>query len=63
MPELPVVIVATDAEQRAVLQVLVDSTSVARGVQSCSSFPAAASDPVMRRIQNSAPEVILVVFP
>ena len=32
MPELSVVIVATDNEQRTVLQVLVDGTSVARTV-------------------------------
>ena len=46
MPELSVVIVATDNEQRAVLQVLVDGTSVARTVHTCASFPVAASDPV-----------------
>ena len=32
MPDLSVVIVATDNEQRTVLQVLVDGTSVARTV-------------------------------
>ena len=42
MPELSVVIVATDNEQRAVLQVLVDGTSVARTVHTCASFPVAA---------------------
>ena len=45
MPELSVVIVATDNEQRTVMQVLVDGTSVARTVHSCASFPVAASDP------------------
>jgi len=45
MPELSVVIVATDNEQRTVLQVLVDGTSVARTVHACASFPVAASDP------------------
>ena len=39
MPELSVVIVATDNEQRALLQVLVDGTSVARTVHTCASFP------------------------
>ena len=39
MPELSVVIVATDNEQRTVLQVLVDGTSVARTVHTCASFP------------------------
>jgi len=38
MPELSVVIVATDNEQRAVLQVLVDGTNVARTVHACASF-------------------------
>ena len=52
MPELSVVIVASDSEQRAVLQVLVDGTSVARTVHTCASFPVAATDPVTRRIQS-----------
>jgi pilus assembly protein CpaE len=60
MPELSVVIVATDPEQRTVLQVLVDGTNVARTVHTCTSFPVAASDPVMRRVQAAAPEVLLV---
>ncbi len=46
MPELSVVIVAQDSEQRAILQVLVDGTSVARTVHSCASFPVVATDPV-----------------
>jgi pilus assembly protein CpaE len=63
MPELSVVIVATDNEQRTVLQVLVDGTSVARTVHTCASFPVAAADPVMRRVQSAAPEVLLVDIP
>src|SRR5437879_11762209 len=63
MPELSVVIVAFDSEQRAVLQVLVDGTSVARGVHSCPTYPVAATDPVVRRIQGANPEVILVDMP
>ena len=39
MPELSVVVVAQDNEQRAVLQVLVDGTSVARVVHTCASYP------------------------
>ena len=39
MPELSVVVVAQDSEQRAVLQVLVDGTSVARVVHTCASYP------------------------
>ncbi len=63
MPELSVVIVASDSEQRAVLQVLVDSTSVARTVHTCASFPVAATDPVTRRIQTANADVVLVDIP
>lgn len=63
MPELSVVIVATDSEQRAVLQVLVDGTSVARTVHTCASFPVAASDPVTRRVRSANPDVTLVDIP
>ena len=49
MPELSVVIVASDGEQRAVLQVLVDGTSVARTIHSAGTYPMAAADPVVRR--------------
>ena len=63
MPELSVVIVAGDSEQRAVLQVLVDGTSVARAVHSCASFPVVATDPVVRRIQSATPDVVLVDVP
>jgi pilus assembly protein CpaE len=63
MPEVSVVIVATDNEQRAVLQVLVDGTSVARTVHTCASLPVAASDPVTRRIRTANPEVTLVDIP
>lgn len=63
MPELSVVIVATDNEQRAVLQVLVDGTSVARTVHTCASFPVAAADPVTRRVRTANPEVTLIDLP
>jgi pilus assembly protein CpaE len=63
MPELSVVIVAADGEQRAVLQVLVDGTSVARTVHSSPSFPMAATDPVVRRIHSAHPDVTLVDIP
>jgi len=63
MAELSVVIVATDNEQRAVLQVLVDGTTVARTVHSCASFPVAASDPVTRRVRSANPDVTLVDIP
>jgi pilus assembly protein CpaE len=63
MPELSVVIVATDNEQRTVLQVLVDGTSVARTVHTCTSFPLSPSDPVARRVSAAHPDVTLVDIP
>jgi pilus assembly protein CpaE len=63
MPELSVVIVATDNEQRAVLQVLVDGTTVGRTVHTCASFPTTASDPVARRVRAANPDVTLVDIP
>jgi pilus assembly protein CpaE len=63
MPDLSVVVVAGDNEQRTVLQVLVDGTSVARTVHTCASFPVAASDPTMRRVQAANPDVLLVDIP
>jgi len=63
MPELSVVIVAADEEQRAVLQVLVDGTSVARAVHTHSSFPVAATDPLVHRIQATKADVVLVDIP
>ena len=63
MPELSVVIVATDNEQRAVLQVLVDGTSVARTAHTCATFPVAASDPVARRVRAANPDVTLIDIP
>jgi len=63
MPELSVVVVATDNEQRTLLQVLVDGTTVARTVHTCASFPVAASDPVTRRVRAANPDVTLVDIP
>lgn len=63
MPELSVVIVAADNEQRTMLQVLVDGTTVARTVHTCASFPVAAADPVARRVRAANPDVTLVDIP
>src|ERR1700732_3999153 len=63
MPELSVVIIAADNEQRAVLQVLVDGTSVARAVHTHASFPVAATDPLVHRIQSTKADVVLVDIP
>jgi pilus assembly protein CpaE len=63
MSELSVVIVASDSEQRTVLQVLVDGTSVARTVHTCATFPVAAADPITRRVRGANPDVTLVDIP
>jgi pilus assembly protein CpaE len=63
MAELLVVIIATDSEQRAVLQVLVDGTSVARTVHSAASYPTVATDPFFSRVQAMNPDVTLVDIP
>jgi pilus assembly protein CpaE len=60
MPELSVAVFATDNDQRAVLQVLVDGTSVARTVCSNATMPQAANDPVIRKTKPFAPDVVLV---
>ena len=63
MPELSVVVLATDNEQRAVLQVLVDGTSVARCNYAGNHLPVASTDPALRRVATIAPDVILVDIP
>src|SRR6202050_85821 len=63
MPELSVVIVATDNEQRAVMQVLVDGTSVARTVHTCASFPVLPSAPVPGRARAANRAVTLFNIP
>jgi len=60
MPQLSVAVFATDSDQRAVLQVLVDGTSIARTVCSTPAMPLAGNDPVIRRTQAFAPDVVLV---
>jgi pilus assembly protein CpaE len=63
MSELSVVIISQDSEQRAVLQVMVDGTSVARVVHTCNSYPVIVTDPVFRRVQSANPAVVLVDVP
>jgi pilus assembly protein CpaE len=63
MPELSVAVFATDNDQRTVLQVLVDGTNVARTVCSNATLPLASNDPVIRRTQGFAPDVVLVDIP
>src|SRR5579862_6654067 len=63
MPELSVVIVADDAAQRAILQVLVDGTSVGQAVLTCQTFPTSATDPIVRKIHAANPQIIVVDIP
>jgi len=63
MPELSVVIIASDSEQRAVLQVLVDGTSVARTSHAAAAYPSAATDPLIARLHAVNPDVMLVDIP
>src|SRR6266849_11030509 len=63
MAELAVVIVARESEQRNVLQLLVEGTRVARAAQSFGSIPLASTDPVVQRIRDEHPDVVLLDIP
>ncbi len=60
MPELSVAIVAGDVEQRSVMQVMVDGTGVARTRQTFATYPVATTDPVLRKIHATNPDVVVV---
>lgn len=60
MPELSVVVLTTDEEQKALLPVLVDGTAIARMTHSYDVYPESDSDPLMRRIQELKTDVVLV---
>ncbi|MGH9530020.1 MAG: AAA family ATPase, partial [Terriglobales bacterium] len=63
MPELSVAVVAADVEQRSVMQVMVDGTGVARTRQTFGSYPVATTDPVLRKIHATNPDVVVVDIP
>lgn len=63
MPELSVAVFATDNDQRALLQVMVDGTGVARTVCVNSSMPLAANDPAIRKTKTFTPDVVMVDIP
>jgi pilus assembly protein CpaE len=63
MSELAVAILAIDDEQRTLLQMLVDGTTIARTVHSFNGFPVATTDSVLRRIQDLHPDVVVVDIP
>ncbi len=63
MPELSVVVVAADSEQRSVMQVMVDGTGVARTRQIIGTYPVASTDPALRKIHATDPDVIMIDIP
>lgn len=63
MSELAVAILAVDDEQRTVLQMQVDSTTIARTVHSFNGLPAGAADPVLRRLHDLNPDVLVFDIP
>src|SRR5512146_754592 len=63
MAELAVAILALDDEERAVLQMQVDGTNVARVAHSLSGFPVGGTDPLLRRMQEPHPDVVIVDVP
>ncbi len=63
MPELAVAVVARDSEQRNILQLLVEGTRVARAVLSFGSLPLSSTDPIVRRLQEEHPDVVVLDIP
>src|SRR5215831_14876365 len=59
MPELSVVVITAHEDQKALLQVQVDRTAIAR-MTHATSYPQTNGDPIARRIQELKAEVILV---
>ena len=63
MSEVSVAILALDEEQRAVLQMQVDSTAIARTVHAFNALPVGSTDPVLRRIHDLHPDVLIIDVP
>jgi pilus assembly protein CpaE len=63
MAELAVAILAIEDEQRTVLQMQVDGTTVARAVHSFSGFPVGSTDLILRRIHDLRPDVLVIDIP
>jgi pilus assembly protein CpaE len=63
MPELSVLILTTDEDQRTLLPVQVDGTAIAKTVNTIFGFPVGTTDPVVRRIKESHADVVLVDIP
>src|SRR6266700_6639162 len=60
MPELAVAVVARDSEQRNILQLMVEGTRVARVVLSFGSLPLSSTDPIVRRLHDEHPDVVVL---
>jgi pilus assembly protein CpaE len=60
MPELSVVVITTDEDQKALLQVLADGTAIARMSHSFGTYPQSEQDSVIRRIQELESDVVIV---
>lgn len=63
MPELSVVVISGDSDQRTMLQVLVEGTHVARAALTSASFPLTATDPAFHKIQSLHPDAVLIDIP
>ena len=63
MAELAVVVISTDPEQRNLLQMMVDGTGIARTVLTLAAFPVGITDMVLRRIQDTRADVLLLDIP
>jgi pilus assembly protein CpaE len=63
MSELGVVILSSDNEQRAILQMAVDNTGVARTAYTFSTYPTAANDVALKRIHDVHADVVLIDIP
>lgn len=60
MPQLSVVAITTDEDQKALLQMLVEGSGTARMIQSFAMYPQTERDAMVERIQNSKAEVVVV---
>lgn len=60
MSELAVIIISGDNEQRTILQMAVDNTSVARTAYAFNAYPVGSTDMVMKRVQDLHADVVLV---
>src|SRR5438067_11945503 len=63
MSELAAVVMGTDQEQRAVLQMQLDATAVSKTVQSFATFPSSLTDPILRRVRDLGVNLVLVDVP